>query len=80
MDQPSPVSMVDHFLCILDKTILYIKGCRSINKQFSIDSFLDWEGHHWVCIFTQMLSSDHSIKLAIGCSASLIVLIGMEKQ
>jgi len=24
------------------------KGCRSINKQFSLDSFLDWEGRHWV--------------------------------
>jgi len=21
---------------------------RSINKQFGIDSFLDWEGHHWL--------------------------------
>jgi len=32
-----------------------IKGCCcSINKQFSIDSFLDWEGHHWV--FTLTLS------------------------
>jgi len=30
-------------------TIHFIKGCFSINKQFSIDSFLDWEGHHWVC-------------------------------
>jgi len=24
-----------------------IKGCRSNKKQFSIDSFLDWEGHQW---------------------------------
>jgi len=23
---------------------VYIKHCPSINKQFSIDSFLDWEG------------------------------------
>jgi len=25
-----------------------IKGCCSFNKWFSINSFLDWEGHHWV--------------------------------
>jgi len=29
-----------------DLSLSYIKGCRSINKQFSIHSFLDWEGHH----------------------------------
>jgi len=28
--------------------ICNIKLCHSINKQFSIDSFLDWECHHWV--------------------------------
>jgi len=34
-----------------------------INKQFSIDSFLDWEGHYWVCqifiIFPHALSAPH---------------------
>jgi len=25
----------------------YMKGCRSINKRFDIDPFLDWEGHDW---------------------------------
>jgi len=33
---------------ILPPTFLYIKLCPSINKQFSIDSFLDWGDHHWV--------------------------------
>jgi len=27
----------------------------SIIKKFSIDSSLDWEGHHWVCISTNSL-------------------------
>jgi len=27
--------------------ILYIKPLLYINKEFSIDSFLDWEGHRW---------------------------------
>jgi len=29
-------------------TLSYIKACHSINKQFSGDSFLDGEDHHWV--------------------------------
>jgi len=37
--------MVDHPHCILDQIIHYIKGYRSINKQFRVDSFLDWKGH-----------------------------------
>jgi len=28
--------------------IVYIKLLFPFNKQFSIDSFLDWEGHYWV--------------------------------
>jgi len=39
---------------------LVIKGCRSINKQFGIDSFHDWERHHWVFA----CSSNHSTLLA----------------
>jgi len=27
--------------------LLYLKPLFPINKQFSIDSFLDWEGLHW---------------------------------
>jgi len=27
--------------------LVYIKPFVPINKQFSIDSFLDWEDHHW---------------------------------
>jgi len=54
-DQPAPI--VDHPLFIL--TIFYNKECcPSINKQFSIDSFLDCESHHWVFISTFTLSSD----------------------
>jgi len=50
-----PVPMVDHphYIFIFDLTIHYIKGCRSINTQFSIDSFLDCEDHHWVFIQPQ---------------------------
>jgi len=40
--------MVDHPHHILDPAICYIKVCCFINKQISIDSFLDWEGHRWV--------------------------------
>jgi len=35
----------------------------SINKQFNIDSFIDWEGRHWVFIQLQILSPEHSISL-----------------
>jgi len=35
------------------------------NKQFSIDSFLDWEGHYWVCqIFTGFSSCSCSLSLS----------------
>jgi len=30
--------------------LLYVKCCPFINKQFGIDSFHDWEGHHRVFI------------------------------
>jgi len=50
-----------------DPTIHYIKGCRFYIKQFSVDSFLDWAGHHWVFAtlqtpVTHSVSSDHSIR------------------
>jgi len=28
-------------------SLLYLKPLFPIDKQFSIDAFLDWEGHHW---------------------------------
>jgi len=36
------------FVLIFCGPNLYIKCHPFINKQFSIDSFLDWEDHHWV--------------------------------
>lgn len=36
----------------------YFEGCRLFNKQFSIDFYLDWDGHHLV--FTQSLISLHT--------------------
>jgi len=45
------------------------KGCRSVNKQFGIDSFLVWEGHRWVfqssLIFELSLSLNFSFALGI---------------
>jgi len=55
--QPIPVPIVDQPQHFLDLTM----GCCSINKQSSIDSNLNWEGHHWVFI---SVSSDRSIRLA----------------
>jgi len=36
--------------CTFRIPFLYMKLCPCINKRFSSDSFLDWEGHHWVFI------------------------------
>jgi len=51
-----------------DPSLSFIKGYLSINKQFSIDSFLDREARHWVSshsiIPTQTLSTDHNNALA----------------
>jgi len=41
-----PFTLLDVVRKFLD-IILCIKPLFPINKQFSIDSFLDWEGHHW---------------------------------
>jgi len=60
------VSMIDHphFVVIFDLTILYLKCCRTINKQFvSVDSFPDWEGHHWVFILLQPNSLARSLQI-----------------
>jgi len=41
---------VYHWLITLiaDPSLSYIKGCRSTNKQISIDSLHHWDGHYWV--------------------------------
>jgi len=36
-------------------TVLHIKPLFPINKQFSIYSFLGWEGHHWVFVYHSLL-------------------------
>jgi len=39
---------------VLDPLLVYEKLMFRINKQFGIDSILDWESHYWVCqIFTR---------------------------
>jgi len=48
--------------------IHFKKGCPSINKQFSIDSFLDWDGHH---SGFRMLSSNHSNRTKQGAGLAL---------
>jgi len=62
-----------HLLLLLAYIILdlwinqYIKcWLISINKQLRIDSFLDWEGHHWVSI------SNHSLSLQTSASDTLL--------
>jgi len=37
---------------ITDLSLSYIKSCRSINEQFRIDSFLEWEGLRWIFLLT----------------------------
>jgi len=37
----------DIFLIHFFTYFFYLKSLVPINKQFSIDSFLDWEDHHW---------------------------------
>jgi len=60
----------------IDSTIYNIKGCHTINKQFSIDSFLDRKVIPGFNIFAHTLSSNHSIRLTIDGSASILILIG----
>jgi len=52
-----PFIYQDIFLIRFFISLLCIKPLVSINKQFSIDSFLDWEGHH--CDFCSSCSSRH---------------------
>jgi len=44
---PSSKRSVIIFLIHFFYSLLYIKPLVAINKQFRIDSFLHWEGHHW---------------------------------
>jgi len=48
------VPLVDrpHWSHLWFNSLSYIKGCRSISKLYSIDSFLYWKGRHWV--FTKL--------------------------
>jgi len=66
--QPAGFTSWFPFLIIPDPCLYFIEWFRSINKQFSIDSLLDWEGHHWVftCSHpnTYTHSSDYSTVLA----------------
>jgi len=43
VDQRVPMVDQTRQTFIFDPTIHYVKGCHSINKQFSVDSFFDWE-------------------------------------
>jgi len=48
-------------LLVSDTSLSYIKGYRSVNKQFGIDSFLNWADHDWG--FTHALAScSHSLQ------------------
>jgi len=73
VDQPVPMVDHPHYVLVYDLTILYIEGCRFINKQSTIVSFLDWEGHIWIFFQTpnmsHSLSSDHSLRHTNGLSA-----------
>jgi len=61
-------SLVTFIGRISDSNLSFIMGCRSIDKKFSIDSFLDWKGHHWVftcsLISHTQVSPDNSTTLA----------------
>jgi len=35
------------------------------NKQFSIDSFLDWEGHHWVFAHLHQTTATHALVMKL---------------
>jgi len=62
---------VDDPHTILVHTIHYMKGCRSINKHFSIDSFHNREGHHRLCI---SLCSDDCIRFVYVLASCTNVL------
>jgi len=48
---------------------LYINLCPFINKKFSIDSFLYWEGHHWVFAYLFQTTAAHLLWAIINIYA-----------
>jgi len=50
----------------LDPPFVYIKIPFPINKQFSTDSFLDWEGHSWVFAHLNQITAMYSLVLRIA--------------
>jgi len=43
-----------------DPSVVYIKFLFPIDKQYSIDSFLDWEGHYWLFRDLYQITAPHS--------------------
>jgi len=48
---------------ILDPSLVYLKFLFRIIKQFSIDFFIDWEGHFWVSALLFQITAQDSLKL-----------------
>jgi len=67
----SSSKMFDIFLIRFFISLLYIKPLFPMNKQFSIDSFLDWKGHHWVS--THTFQKTALLKLAILASVYIFM-------
>jgi len=55
-----PFSSLSEVQSNLDPSPVYIKFLFPINKQFGIDSFLDWEGHYWVFAHLHQITATHS--------------------
>jgi len=45
------------------------KICPFINKQFSIDFYLDWEGHHWIFAHLNQTTATRSLELCEGAKS-----------
>jgi len=66
--------------------LLYMKPPVAVNKNFSIDSFLDWEGHHWntgsSCDRLQFLPSVLLLPthLTRYCWSSFFWYLGLESE
>jgi len=69
-NQLVPNGLIIHMGLNSDLSLSYIKGCRSISEQFRTDTFLDWEGLHWV--FTRSLISTHTLSRPLHSLAALI--------
>jgi len=50
---------------------MYLKSCCSLNKQFSIGSFLAWDGHHWV--LTNLITSSYSFARAYSTITPILL-------